>query len=134
MIMIRTLTSQQRGLDGKISLIIIACDADPKKNHIALELNSGTTRDKPLHIFNLVPGRFLLRPSNGTPSTDLGRLQLSRSANDRQVHVLHLSGTRTKLCTKESFLRPEVHTSNDNAVASTTVLRLKTGRLSALHA
>ena len=30
-----------------------------------------------------------------------------------------------KICTKESFLRPEVHTSNENAVASTKCLRLK---------
>ena len=39
--------SQQRGLDGKISLIIIACDADSKKNqNFTTRLSSGTTPHK----------------------------------------------------------------------------------------
>lgn len=83
-----------------------------------------------VRYLTLVPGRFLLHPTNGTSSTDLGRLQLSRPSNDSKVHVLHLSGklgTRTEICTKEwnpSSVR-KVHTSNENAVASTKCLRLK---------
>ena len=110
--------SQQRGFDGKISFIIIACDADSKKNqNFTTTTHKGTSH---YHIFNrtegmgmgmgvryltLVPGRFLLHPTNGTSSTDLGRLQLSRSSNDNKVHVLHLSGNKNE-CMHQGILPP----------------------------
>ena len=87
--------SQQRGLDGKISLIIIACDADSKKNQnfTTKTFLSGTTTHKGIshyHIFNRTEGMGM-----GVRYLIFGTWHILTASNQRDI--LHRSRALTAL-------------------------------------
>ena len=98
-IIIRTLTSQQRGPRRErfsLIIIIIACDADSKKEAKTLQLNFSLRHHKEqshlqvYHIFNRTEGI-----GHGASGIDLGTWQILIASN--QPDILHRSRALTAL-------------------------------------